>query len=140
LLLCHSVLAALLVQAFVPQSVVVEYTGHSLSWCSCPVWIARTAILAIALCRETQAGSSKSIWHTDIMNHMSKRICPVALTPDEQRHHMIAIAVKQGRTLAAPIPLEDDGEEHMQPLAKKCTDACSFADQTRGELTMELTR
>ena len=71
---------------------------------------------------------------------MSKRIGTVALTPDEQRHHMIASAVKQGGTLAATIPREDDGEEPMQTRAKQCTDAWAFADQTRGELPMEWTR
>ena len=71
---------------------------------------------------------------------MSKRIGTVARTPDEQRHTMLAIAVKQGRTLAATIPLEDDGEEHRHTRAKPCTDAWAFADQTRGELTMAWTR
>jgi hypothetical protein len=68
----------------VPQSVGVEETGHSLSCCSCHVWIATTALLAIALCRETQAGSSKStrnIAHLALVSHRHN----VILTPQDAR-------------------------------------------------------
>lgn len=64
----------------------------------------------------------------------------MVLTPDEHLYNMIEIAIKQGRTLEATIPLEDEGEEHMHTRAKQCTDACALAYQTRGELTREWTR